>query len=197
MNNINKKLQIITTELNGKIAKDASVNYGSTKFKYMSLDNIYKSLLPLLNENNCIVYFTTNGGFLTCNFEDTEDITSRAIITSIPLITENETQKDKLKALGSALTYSKRYLLANLFNLVASEDHEEVTAINNVNPLNVDILTTNEPQPTYNIPCRVCKAYNLNMNAKFESKKDGRILAPCKNCVNPLDPKKKVWTPLN
>ena len=188
---INKKLQLITTELKNKITKDASVRYGTTNFKYMSLDNIYNALLPLLDKHDCVVYFNVSCTDIECYFRLSESTEERDFIkVSIPLIKDYETQKDKLKALGSALTYSKRYLLANLFNLVASEDHEQVTAVNNVD---AETITVDDLAPAYDIPCRVCGKNTLNMSAKFEAK-DGRFLAPCTVCKNTMNPNKKVWT---
>lgn len=201
MNNIYKKLQIITTELKNKNLKtDTSVAYGTKKFNYISLEGIYEHLLPLLDKNNCVIYFTCNGTYLTLYFQNTEDEQSREITISIPLITDNELQKDKLKALGSALTYSKRYLLSNLFNIVASEDHEQVTAVNNIKTDNLGLVTddliANEPSPTYDIVCKQCHQNTLIMTSKFKNDK-GTWWAPCKNCQNQSDPNKKVWTKIN
>lgn len=87
------------------------------KSSYLTLDNLNRTLLPILEEHNLVLTHRTLDRNVITEVYDTEDNTS--ILSSFPLPEGVEPQK-----IGSAITYAKRYNTGQIFNIVTDEDDD-------------------------------------------------------------------------
>jgi hypothetical protein len=105
------------------LTKDASGQVGSRHYKYTPLDTIVEKIGPLLVDNG-LVWTTRPSGTAeapTLVYELIHAKSGEAIAGEMPLmIGDNPTSQ----ALGSAITYARRYALTAVLNLVADEDDD-------------------------------------------------------------------------
>jgi hypothetical protein len=105
------------------LTKDASGQVGSRHYKYTPLDTIVEKIGPLLVDNG-LVWTTRPSGSAeapTLVYELIHAESGEAIAGEMPLmIGDNPTSQ----ALGSAITYARRYALTAVLNLVADEDDD-------------------------------------------------------------------------
>lgn len=109
------------------LTKDATGQIQSRHYKYTPLDTIVEKIGPLL-EANQLVWYTMPGGtheapqlyYTLQHFPSGQSIDG-----TMPLmIGENPTSQ----ALGSAITYARRYALTAVLNLVADDDDDGAAA---------------------------------------------------------------------
>jgi hypothetical protein len=109
------------------LTKDASGQVGSRHYKYTPLDTIVEKIGPLLVDNG-LVWTTRPSGTAeapTLVYELIHAESGEAIAGEMPLmIGEHPTSQ----ALGSAITYARRYALTAVLNLVADEDDDGAAA---------------------------------------------------------------------
>jgi hypothetical protein len=109
------------------LTKDASGQVGSRHYKYTPLDTIVEKIGPLLVDNG-LVWTTRPSGSAeapTLVYELIHAESGEAIAGEMPLmIGDNPTSQ----ALGSAITYARRYALTAVLNLVADEDDDGAAA---------------------------------------------------------------------
>lgn len=105
------------------IGKD-STGHG---YKYASLPAVIDMLQPILAEEGLALFFTTRNdealGLLSVATVANEE--GESVESSIPIPVPSSGGKDRsngMQALGSVLTYSRRYLTLNLFNLATDDD---------------------------------------------------------------------------
>jgi hypothetical protein len=105
------------------LTKDAAGQVGSRHYKYTPLDTIVEKIGPLLVDNG-LVWTTRPSGTAeapTLVYELIHVESQDAIAGEMPLmIGEQPTSQ----ALGSAITYARRYALTAVLNLVADEDDD-------------------------------------------------------------------------
>jgi hypothetical protein len=105
------------------LTKDAEGQVGSRHYKYTPLDTIVEKIGPLLVDNG-LVWTTRPSGTAeapTLVYELIHAESGEAIAGEMPLmIGDNPTSQ----ALGSAITYARRYALTAVLNLVADEDDD-------------------------------------------------------------------------
>jgi hypothetical protein len=105
------------------LTKDAQGQVGTRHYKYTPLDTIVEKIGPLLVDNG-LVWTTRPSGTAeapTLVYELIHAESGEAIAGEMPLmIGENPTSQ----ALGSAITYARRYALTAVLNLVADEDDD-------------------------------------------------------------------------
>jgi hypothetical protein len=109
------------------LTKDATGQIQSRSYKYTPLDTIVEKIGPLLVDNG-LVWTTRPSGSAeapTLVYELIHAESGEAIAGEMPLmIGENPTSQ----ALGSAITYARRYALTAVLNLVADEDDDGAAA---------------------------------------------------------------------
>jgi hypothetical protein len=109
------------------LTKDATGQIQSRNYKYTPLDTIVEKIGPLLVDNG-LVWTTRPSGTAeapTLVYELIHVESNDAIAGEMPLmIGENPTSQ----ALGSAITYARRYALTAVLNLVADEDDDGAAA---------------------------------------------------------------------
>jgi hypothetical protein len=109
------------------LTKDATGQIQSRNYKYTPLDTIVEKIGPLLVDNG-LVWTTRPSGSAeapTLVYELIHAESGEAIAGEMPLmIGENPTSQ----ALGSAITYARRYALTAVLNLVADEDDDGAAA---------------------------------------------------------------------
>jgi len=91
------------------------------KSKYQNLDEIVKTLNPLLHEHGLLVFHQSIGRTIYTKVIEVE--TQQSIESQFDIPDLNDIQK-----LGGAITYAKRYNLGQLFNIVTDEDDDGNTS---------------------------------------------------------------------
>jgi hypothetical protein len=86
--------------------------------KYLSLDELNKTLKPILNELGLLIVHTSRDRNIITAVVDTE---SGNQIESRFAIPDTITDPQKM---GSAISYGKRYNIGQLFNIVTDEDDD-------------------------------------------------------------------------
>ena len=111
---IYKALSALQAELK-PIERTAEVNAGSYKFKYAPLDEIMKTLYPLLGKNELSIRheLTASGVEAILMHSSGEELRSGAIRVA--------TTGD-MKAIGGQITYARRYSVTMLMGIASDED---------------------------------------------------------------------------
>jgi len=91
------------------------------KSKYQNLDEIVRTLNPLLHEHGLLVFHYSIGKTVYTKVVEIE--TQQDISSSFDIPDLSDIQK-----IGGAITYAKRYNLGQLFNIVTDEDDDGNTA---------------------------------------------------------------------
>ena len=108
------------------LLKDSEADTGNFKYSYISLKKIHAEIMPLLKEAGLILVHSSGvnelGPYLESRIMhiDSGDFTS----TTIPLAMD----RTGPQALGSSLTYMRRYNTLTLCNLVAEDDDDGAAA---------------------------------------------------------------------
>jgi len=92
------------------------------QYKYVSLKDIWAVLQPLLSKNGLIVTNMLNNGELKTYVWHVE--TGESVFSGYPV-----DMKLAPQALGSELTYARRYNLNSIFQIVADEDDDGAAAM--------------------------------------------------------------------
>jgi hypothetical protein len=133
METFRKRFLTVQMELS-KIAltKDAENPFFSSR--YLTLNKLVETILPIVNKHGLILTQTLSGGdqinglfgtvpSLTTSLMDSES--DAKIEASSPLILA----KSDPQAVGSSITYYKRYAILSMFCLVADEDDDAEKAM--------------------------------------------------------------------
>ena len=104
------------------LRKTATANAGKYEYKYIPLEDIWAVLQPLLDKNGLLVTNMMSGGVLKTHVWHVE--TGESIWSDHPVNPQQPPQ-----ALGSAITYARRYNLNNLFQIVADRDDDAAAAM--------------------------------------------------------------------
>lgn len=108
---------VLDTLSGASVVKNAKVKYGTTNFSYPDLPTVLAYVEPVLAENGFSLYSTADENVVTTICVHKE--TGVEFTTSLPL---SFAKGSDPQALGSALTYFRRYNLYNLFNLKVADD---------------------------------------------------------------------------
>lgn len=95
---------------------NAAVNYGSTRFRYADLGELWRVVRAAIAGKGLFVHHTEAGGYVQVVAHCGEQ---SALLAQCPANLVGKPQD-----VGSALTYAKRYSLAMAFGLVAEEDDD-------------------------------------------------------------------------
>lgn len=92
------------------------------KAKYVTLETLMETILPVLNRHGVVVVQSpTEGGLATALIHAESGATVESVI---PLLLD----KDNSQGQGSAITYARRYALMAMLGLVADEDDDGAAA---------------------------------------------------------------------
>lgn len=105
------------------VEKDNS-GYG---YKYADLPSVMKSLEPHLTAENLGIMFDVDAERMNIHLISVCLETGDKHSTSLPLKVASGAKMNEAQAFGSALTYAKRYLLQNHFNISADQDTDANT----------------------------------------------------------------------
>lgn len=155
-----KKILNISTKIN---VKKGNVNsFGG--FNYRSLEDIYESLKPLLNEEGAFINFQDSIEVINnryyyvseCRFYSI-DIGLETYISSKGYAreTDSKPKMDEAQVTGSASSYSKKYALCSLFLIDEGTDPDKMdntnsNTNNNTNDKNNKVKISNYIQAYYN-----------------------------------------------
>ena len=109
------------------LRKTATANAGKYEYKYIPLEDIWAVLQPLLDKNGLLVTNMMSGGVLKTHVWHVE--TGENIWSDYPVDAKLPPQ-----ALGSAITYARRYNLNSLFQIVADKDDDAAAAMDAATP---------------------------------------------------------------
>lgn len=102
------------------------------KNKYVTLGKVLETVLPLLQSKGILLtqflstVYGTSDPALNTRFRDTE--TGELYDETVPLVLEKQTPQ----ALGSAITYFRRYAILSALGLVGDEDDDAEAATSSV-----------------------------------------------------------------
>ena len=99
------------------LKKNSTANLGKFKYKYVTLDEIWAALRPLLTKHGLIVVNTMDGAMLKTSLIHVA--TGEKIDCAFPIDAKQPPQQ-----LGSAFTYARRYALCALLQIVADNDDD-------------------------------------------------------------------------
>lgn len=104
-----------TAKVSGTNAKGERYQY---EYKFATLDEILKQCIPILNENNFIVYWETKKtGAVNCVLQHITGETRTAT-----LLIESDPKDPKKK--GAAITYARRYTISALLAITTETDSD-------------------------------------------------------------------------
>ncbi len=109
-----------------KLGRDAEGQIGSRKYRYLTLDKLHAEVLPLLNRNG-LVWVTepsktvAENDFPRLSYRLIHVETGDSIDNTMPLILGEQTSQ----ALGSAITYARRYALLAVLGLAPVDDDDD------------------------------------------------------------------------
>ncbi len=109
------KSLLAVQKLNLKAKKDTK----AYNYTYADLEEIWDTLRTPLETNSLVVVQRPTKDSLVTEVVHAE--TGESVQSEIPLITQ-ETSKNHMQDLGSAITYARRYALASMFNVVTNDD---------------------------------------------------------------------------
>jgi len=110
-----------------KTARVQTKTGGSYQYSYTDLATVVEKIVPALAENG-LVWTTLPGGTHdqpTLSYRLTHAETGESLDGTMPLLMDGKTDA---QALGSALTYARRYSLCAVLNLVTDEDDDGTAA---------------------------------------------------------------------
>ena len=118
-----------------RIAKRGSVDYGSAdkkvKFKFSTYEDVDREVRPLLEAEGFSLSYGTQplekGGIIITLTLSHAAGHSRT--NSMPLPFDTSGGKNAIQAVGSSLTYGKRYLLCAMLNIVSEGEDDDGTSI--------------------------------------------------------------------
>jgi hypothetical protein len=117
----------VTTITKDKTAKVQTRSGGEYEYHYAGLDSVMEVVRPILERHglawyalpgldehgqNVLPYFLVHGA------------TGESISGVMPLLVEERTGSSSTQALGSAITYARRYAMTSVLNLVTEEDDD-------------------------------------------------------------------------
>lgn len=109
--------KVLDTLAGTAVVKNAKVKYGQTNFSYPDLPTVLAHIEPVLADHGFSLYSVADENIVTTICVHKE--TGVEFKTSLPL---SFAKGSDPQALGSALTYFRRYNLYNLFNLKVADD---------------------------------------------------------------------------
>lgn len=110
----NIQLQLLDTE----ISKSGHNKFGN--FKHYELNDLLPPIIRLCGENKCVSYFSTEENDVFLHLVDLESENSIVLNMTMPPL-EKLAKMNLMQSKGAYITYVKRYLLLNLFNIVDTE----------------------------------------------------------------------------
>ncbi|WP_288773812.1 ERF family protein [uncultured Psychrobacter sp.] len=99
------------------------------KYKYATLEDIVDIVRPTLEKNGFAVSFgvnTTSNIIVTCTLMHKE---GHSIETTIQLPADETGSKNSVQAIGSSISYAKRYTLSSLLNIATRDDDDAQAAM--------------------------------------------------------------------
>ena len=116
------------------LKKSGEGQIGSRSYSYLTLDKLHDAVLPVLSRHG-LVWITRpsigeNGPSLTYELRCPGEISDaegykEALMGVMPLMLD----KPNMQALGSAITYARRYSLLSVLGAVADEDDDGAAAV--------------------------------------------------------------------
>jgi hypothetical protein len=104
------------------LRKTEKIKAGQREYSYVPLGDIWAVLQPLVHKHGLLVTNMMNGGVLKTHVWHVE--TGESIWSDHPVNPQQPPQ-----ALGSTLTYARRYNLNELFQIVADKDDDATAAM--------------------------------------------------------------------
>ncbi len=113
------------------LVKDSDGQVGPRKYRYLSLNKLMDTILPMLNDRGVILIqtpsFVNDQPALTTELRHIESETY--VVDTMLLMSSDATPQQQ----GSAITYARRYALTSILGLVADED-DDGAAVQSVAP---------------------------------------------------------------
>lgn len=117
------------------LAKDKIAKTGKFSYKYLNIDTILDVIKPVLQKYNVLVfqYVETEEDRLKLHTEVVDTDTEQFINVSMEIVPQTNDRTSPMQALGSAITYAKRYQLSALLLINTDEDTDDIkiSKINN------------------------------------------------------------------
>lgn len=114
------------------VSKNSKVDYqtakGRTFYSFASLEDIVDMVRPVLQKHGFAVSFnvnTSNGVNVQCSLMHKK---GHSIETSMQVRADNSGGKNDVQALGSSISYAKRYTLSSLLNIATRDDDDAQAA---------------------------------------------------------------------
>lgn len=113
------------------VSKNNKVDYGEgkTKYSFATLADIVDMVRPVLQDHGFAVSFkvnTSNGVNVQCSLMHCE---GHSIETAMQLPPDKLGGKSDVQALGSSISYAKRYTLSSLLNIATRDDDDAQAAM--------------------------------------------------------------------
>jgi hypothetical protein len=133
MNRVQQKLQDVKITKSGKIEFESKRTGTSQSTPYAKYENVWHVVGPILLGEGFSVSFGTQplpekGGIIIS--ATLHHIAGHSQTESMPLPYDTSGSKNSIQAVGSSLSYGKRYLLFALVNLIAENEDDDGMAIN-------------------------------------------------------------------
>lgn len=119
--------QITTVSKGSKV--DYSTAKGRTTYSFATLEDIVDMVRPVLQDHGFAVSFkvdTSNGVKVNCCLMHEK---GHSIDTTMQLAADDSGGKNKVQALGSSISYAKRYTLSSLLNIATRDDDDAQAAM--------------------------------------------------------------------
>ena len=115
------------------VSKNSKVDYttakGRTAYSFASLEDIVDMVRPVLQKHGFAVSFkvdTSNGVNVECSLMHKD---GHSIETAMQVQADNSGGKNNVQALGSSISYAKRYTLSSLLNIATRDDDDAQAAM--------------------------------------------------------------------
>lgn len=119
----------ITTVSKGSKVSYSNSKGGRTEYSFATLEDIVDMVRPVLQKHGFAVSFkvnTSNGVNVQCSLMHKE---GHSIETAMSLKEDKSGGKNDVQALGSSISYAKRYTLSSLLNIATRDDDDAQAAM--------------------------------------------------------------------
>lgn len=163
-------------------------NGGQYSYAYATLDNVLEAIRAPLAKNGLsvvqVVVPTPRGNWLlrtVLGHASGQELTSE-----MPIFVEQEEKLRAMQALGSAVTFARRYALQNLFMLAADDDDDANAGEGEVTP-------RQKPQPNMREPSRKAQAPALPAKPQAAPAPKSEVQKPAPSQPPPPDFSGEPW----
>lgn len=116
------------------VSKGSKVSYpnakgGKTEYTFATLEDIVDVVRPVLHQHGFAVSFkvnTSSGVNVQCSLMHKD---GHSIETAMQLQSDNSGGKNNVQAIGSSISYAKRYTLSSLLNIATRDDDDAQKAM--------------------------------------------------------------------